>query len=134
MSFHIAEKNHKSGSHLDSLYKSAVHTNPELAVFKTEEQQKLLTNAYQNLLFKLSTYLKENKFKWGKTVKCFNRIYFNQNGSIDYFLYRFPEGEITEQQEKRFNELLNAFLLLEKIEIKANEKFAQCSPTRYSDL
>lgn len=134
MRFDVAAENQKSASHLDSLYKSAVHTNPDLAAFKSEAQQKLLVEAYQNLLGKLAKYLQEKKFKWGKTVRCFNRIYFDKNGTIDYFLYSFPKGEITVEQENQFNQLLNSFILAQKIDISAEEKFAQCSPVKYTDL
>ena len=134
MRFEVAAENQKSASHLDSIYKSAIHTNTDLATFKSEDQQKQLIEAYQNLLGKLAKYLQERNFKWGKTVRCFNRIYFDKNGTIDYFLYSFPKDEITAEQEKQFNQLLNSFILAQKIDIKANEKFAQCSPVQYTDL
>ena len=75
----------------------------EQTVFKSEKEQLELQKAYQSLIFDLAKFLSENNFKWGKTTKCFNRIYFNENGKIDYFLFNFSEGEITNEKEKEFS-------------------------------
>jgi len=134
LTFEQAELQGKSYIHLDSLYKSAVHSNEKMAVFKSEKEQLELQKAYQSLILDLAKFLSESNFKWGKTTRCFNRIYFNENGKIDYFLFNFPEGEITNEKEKEFSRLLNMFIKKKKINIKAKEKFAQCSPIKYNDL
>src|SRR5437899_754064 len=64
-------------------------------------------NAYNKMLQDLGTYLKKNGFKWEKPTKGFNRIYFNQNGSIAYFLYNFKTEQISTEKEKQYNTLLN---------------------------
>ena len=134
LTFKQAELQGKSYIYLDSIYKSAVHSNEKMAVFKSEKEQLELQKAYQSLIFDLAKFLSENNFKWEKTTRCFNRIYFNENGKIDYFLFNFSEGEITNEKEKEFSRLLNIFIKKKKINIKAKEKFAQCSPIKYNDL
>ena len=134
LTFKQSELEGKSYVHLDSLYKSAVHSDEKKAVFKSEKEQLELQKAYQSLIYDLSKFLNESNFKWGKTTRCFNRIYFNKNGKIDYFLYNFPDGEITDEKEKEFSRLLNIFVKKKKIQLKAKEKFAQCSPIKYNDL
>ena len=134
LTFKQAELEGKSYIHLDSLYKSAIHSNEELAVFKSQKEQLEVQKAYQSLIFDLSKFLSESNFRWGKTTKCFNRIYFNKKGKIDYFLYSFPEGEITNEKEREFSRLLNIFVKKKKIQLNAKEKFAQCSPIKYNDL
>ncbi|HYK77737.1 MAG TPA: hypothetical protein VEV16_12235, partial [Daejeonella sp.] len=116
------------------LYKSAVHSNAELAVFKSPEEQAELQKAYITLIKDLATFLKSKDFKWEKPTRCFNRIYFNPIGKIDYFLYNFPKDQIAPEKEKEFDRLLNLFVKDYKFSLKANENFAQCSPIKYTDL
>lgn len=120
--------------HLDNSYKSAVHSNPDSAVFKSPEEQTELQKSYVRLIRDLSSFLKSNNFKWEKPTKCFNRIYFNATGKIDYFLYDFPKDQIAPEKEKEFGRLLNLFAEEYKFPLKANENFAQCSPIKYTDL
>jgi hypothetical protein len=133
MHFQEAEKQGKSYQSLDSLYKSAVHSDTSQAVFKTPEEQQILQKAYSTFLQELGKHLKENNFKWEKLTKCFNRIYINSDGTVDYFLYKFSKDQITEEKEKEFERLLNIFLKDHKFPASAKEKFAQCSPVKYSD-
>lgn len=134
MTFQAAEKQGISIEHLDSLYTSAVNTDTSIAVFKTEKEQEALYQAYVKLLQDFGKFLSKNNYKWEKPTKCFNRIYFNSNGTIDYFLFNFlgkTEDKPTENVEKEFTRLLNVFISDYKFSLTANKKFAQCSPTTY---
>src|ERR1700744_1066013 len=133
ITFQDAAKQGISYQHLDSLYKSAVHSDPKLAVFKTKEDQQKLQTAYINFMQGLGAYLKANNFRWEKQVHCFNRIYFAPNGKVDYFLYNFPPGEISAAKEQEFTNLLSQFVKNNQFGLTANERFAQCSPIKYAD-
>jgi len=119
--------------HLDSLYKSAVHADTARAVFKTSTEQAALQKAYAQFLKKLGAYLQANNFKWEKPVRCFNRIYMAPNGTVEHFLFQFAPGQISAKKEKQFGNLLNEFVKTNIFGLTANEKFAQCSPVKYSD-
>ena len=125
-----AAKQGMSIKHLDSIYKSAVHADTSQAVFKSESEQQAMAEAYMNLLQNLGKYLTKNNFKWEKPTRGFNRIYFNTDGTIDYFLYNFS-SEISQEKQTEFNRLLNLFIKDYKISLTAKTKFAQCSPTTY---
>ena len=134
LTFQNAEKQGISIKHLDSIYISAVHTDTSLAVFKTEIEQEAMQQAYIKLLQDFGKFLSENNFKWEKPTRCFNRIYFSADGTIDYFLFNFlgkPEDKPAENIEKEFQKLLNVFILDYKFSLTAKTKFAQCSPTTY---
>jgi hypothetical protein len=133
MTFQEAEKQGKPYQYLDSLYKSAVHSDSTLAVFKTPAEQQVLQKAYVDFLRQLGDFLKANNFKWEKLTRCFNRIYINSDGTVDYFLYKFSKDQITEEKEKEFERLLTIFLKDHKFSASAKEKFAQCSPVKYND-
>lgn len=134
LTFQDAEKQGVSIKHLDSMYKSAVHTDTSLAVFKTKKEQEALQQAYIKLLKDFGEFLTENKFLWEKPTRCFNRIYFNSDGTIDYFLFNFlgkTEEKPSENIEMEFKRLLNVFIADYKFSLTARTKFAQCSPTTY---
>ena len=134
MSFKKAEMQGRSFQHLDSLYKSAIHSNVNLAVFKSQEEQAELQKSYTGLFKELGAFLKLNCFEWAKPTRCFNRLYFNPKGEIDYFLYNFSENQIVPEKEKEFERLLNLFVKDYKFPLKANQNFAQCSPIKYTDF
>ncbi len=53
-SFSTYEAQDNKVSELDARYKSAPHTNTELAVFKTADEQRIFKETYQNMLAELS--------------------------------------------------------------------------------
>lgn len=128
-----AIKEGTSIQYLDSLYKSAVHSNNDLAVFKTPEEQQKLQKAYISFFQNFGEFLKKNNFIWDKTTRCFNRIYMNSDGTVDYFLFNFQKDQLTATKEKEFTRLLSLFTKENKFPISANEKFAQCSPIVYGN-
>jgi hypothetical protein len=129
MTFNEANEQNIKMSSLDSQYQSGIHADTSLAVFKTNTDEYFA--GYQDLLLDLGQYLKENNFLWDKPTNGFNRIYFDKNGKIDYFLYSFRPNQMTTEQEKRFAELLGKFILNYKFPLTANTKFSQCSPVTY---
>ncbi len=116
---------------LDSLYRGGIDSDSTKSIFK---DQKAYIESYQQFIFQLGGFLKENNFKWGKQVRCFNRIYFSKQGTVDYFLYNFKEGQITSEQENEFRDLLQKFVEQATFGLKTDTQFAQCSPVKYIDL
>jgi len=132
MTFNEAREQNIRTSYLDSIYMSGIHSDTSLAVFKTNEDEFIAD--YQKLLLDLGQYLRENNFLWDNPTHGFNRIYFDKNGKIDYFLYSFRPNQLTTEQEKRFGELLNKFIMNFQFPLTAKTKFAQCSPVTYLPL
>jgi hypothetical protein len=132
-----AEKQGITIEGLDSIYRSAVHADTSLAVFKSESEQDTLLKAYTQLLQDFGSYLKRNGFKWAHPTRCWNRIYFDTAGRIDYFLYNFtskdrkPEDLLTVEMQAEFNRLLSLFIRENQIRIQSHVPFAQCSPVTY---
>ncbi|WP_394992870.1 hypothetical protein [Emticicia sp.] len=130
MTFQQAEKIGISQK-LDSLYRGGIDSDSTKSIFK---DQKAYIESYQQFIFQLGDFLKKNDFKWGKQVRCFNRIYFSKQGTVDYFLYNFKEGQITLEQENTFGNLAQKFIQQAKFGLKTDTQFAQCSPVKYTDL
>jgi len=134
MTFQTAEKQGIVLAELDAIYKSAVSVDTTKAVFKTVEEQKKWGETYKSVIFDLGAFLKKNNFYWKQKTRCYNRIYFNENGKIDYFLYNFlgaDEEKPNEKVQKEFDRLLNLFVKDYLLPININEKLAQCSPVTY---
>ena len=116
-------------SELDSIYKSAIHTDPKLAVFTDQEA---VSKAYVQLLTDLGKFLASKNFEWERTVSGFNRVYFDKDGSIDYFVYSFRGDVLSPYQVSQFDQLLNEFIKNYRFPLQADVKFAQCSPVTYT--
>jgi hypothetical protein len=116
---------------------SAVHSDTAKAVFKTDSEQKDMLQAYYKLVLDFGKFLSKNNFIWEKQTKGFNRIYFNSDGTIDYFLYSFNtnnvklEDQLSEEKQIEFNRLLNLFIQDYTVPMTAKTKFAQCSPVTF---
>ena len=93
---------------LDSTYQSALHADSTKAVFTSQETE--FYDGYVSLLQDLGKHLSANNFKWDKTTRCFNRIYFNKDGEINYFLFNFYPGQIEPEKEKEFEKHLSTFV------------------------
>lgn len=86
--------------------------------------------AYYAMLHDLGNFLNDNYFFWGGQVRCSNRIYFDVDGNIDYYLFNFEEG-LTETKQNQFKELLTQFIANFEFDLKPEKQFAQCSPVNY---
>jgi len=117
---------------LDSIYSSAIHADTSLAVFKTQELQEKLIKAYTLFLQEFGTFLKANKFTWGRETKCWNRVYFSKSGQVDYYIYDF-KTTIEVEKELRFRKLFAEYIQTHRLNITSDKKFAQCSPVVYYD-
>ncbi|MDD3788219.1 MAG: hypothetical protein PHO94_05940 [Petrimonas sp.] len=115
---------------LDNKYKSAIHVDPAKAVFKTSKEQTELQNAYRDFLLSLGDFLSKNGFEWEGPTRSFNRIYFNRNGKIDYFIFNFY-GNLAKQKENEFKRLVELYIQNYKFPLKAKVNFSQCSPVTY---
>lgn len=118
---------------LDSLYTPALSGDADSMKTVFYGKYTEFVREYRRLILDLNEHLTKNHFIWGKTTRCFNRIYFNEHGTIDYFLYNFRPGEITPEKEQQFEKLLTAFIEAYKFPLPAPSKFAQCSPVTYTD-
>jgi hypothetical protein len=114
---------------LEKKFQPALSEDSTKAIFF--DRQTVFINAYQTLLKDLNAFLNENDFTWSKPTRCFNRIYFSPDGSIEYFLFHFKPDEISVEQEQAFERLVNQFIQEYKFPLQAKSRFAQCSPVTY---
>ncbi|MFO8055610.1 MAG: hypothetical protein R6U19_10670 [Bacteroidales bacterium] len=109
---------------LDSLYEDGT----QLEVF---ENQNEYFSAWQELLQEFGNFLEENDFNWHEPTAVFQRVYFNEEGQIDYFLYMFRSGNLSDKKKQRFHNLLGEFIRGYRFSLNAGQKFAQCGSVQY---
>lgn len=115
---------------VEQRYKSAIASDASNAVFSSDEDVDKLINSYSSFMQDLGAYLESKGFYWDVNTRCFNRIYINKGGNIDYFLYQF-KTPLSAEKEAEFKKLLNAYIKESKLGITASENFSQCSPVVY---
>lgn len=116
---------------LDEHYPPAVGPG-ENVVYKNQDEA--FTKAYSKMLNQLNQYLNNKGFYWQNPVRCFNRVYFNEKGEVDYYLFKFKPGSVSAQKQEKFSELVGAFLEDFQFELSSKKRFAQCSPVMYQDI
>ena len=113
---------------LENRYKSAIHTDTSLAVFKTEEEQAKFIEAYQSFVKEIGLYLGENGFEWKNPTRIFNRFYVDKQGNVEYYVYNFLANQIDEPTVQTFETLMKGFFEDHTFGTTAQTPFAQCSP------
>lgn len=116
---------------LDVAYPAAVNSSdPSKSVFNGEEKRFQLN--YIGMFKNLNAFLSKKGFNWGEgEVKCYNAIYFNQDGKIDYFMFNFLPNQIDSEKEKAFHKLLDEFVTTYKFPLTASTKFSIAGPVSY---
>lgn len=109
---------------LDAAYRSAVDADTALAVFPDRPGE--VAAAWAALLGRLTAHLSAEGFEWSEPLRGFHRFYFGADGRVDRVLYHL-RGEEPERLA-RYGELLGSFAEGARIELTAEEPFAQCSP------
>jgi len=117
---------------LDANYTSPLDSDSaSAAIFGVGQEQYI--KLYQEYLGELGQYLSDQGFKWERPRWCFNKIYFNEEGRVDFFLYNFRPGEITDEMVVEFQKHLENFVKDSEFPTKPNSAFSQCSPVTYVD-
>ncbi len=130
-SFDQAKTTGISFTELDSLYPSAAHAMANKGVFSKNQSQFL--QEYRNMMQEFGQFLMEHGFKWGGRTSFFQRIYFNNDGTIDYYFVNLDQSQLSAEKKKRFKKLLQKFSANYQFPMKAESNFAQCAPITFVD-
>lgn len=120
-----------SFSKLDSLYPSAAHANPAKGIFN--QKQKEFLSQYRKMMQEFGNFLRDHNFQWGEQTTFFQRIYFDSNGTIDYYFVNFDNSNLSKEQKEHFKKLLQDFSGNYQFPMQADSKFAQCAPITFVD-
>ena len=117
---------------LDALYGDAINVaNSAKAFFKTEAAQEAWMQHWQTLLYALGDSLIAHGINWDQKLRIFSRVYFNEQGRIDYYLYSIKEtspGYPGPGLRDSLRILLNSFAKTYRMDTAIGGKVAQCGP------
>jgi len=114
---------------LDSLYPNLLDPSKS-----SEKEFKEVVKSWSELHQKVSSFMKDEDFVWSvedSTISIVNKIYFNKNGTIDYFFFRILNPSIPDSKKMEFASVLQKFSESIIINLNRDSKYAQCGKTKY---
>lgn len=121
---------------IESLYqqypKAITEQNEDVPVFAGSED--VCYTAYVKFITEFALYLKDQRFRWGRATKCYNQIFFSEDGQVDYFIYEFPKGSISLEKQSEYQRLLNQFLHSFCFKVTGNQSFSLNGYITFKDL
>ncbi|OZV68175.1 hypothetical protein [Winogradskyella aurantia] len=100
----------------------------------SEAERKSVINSWSNFHKNVTRFLKEEKFDWevaDSTISIYNRIYFDKNGNINYYVFNINNPSITEEKKAEFENVLLKFSKDVQLDLQRNQAFSQCGKTTY---
>ena len=130
LSFSEAKEQGITTKGLDSLYCSSVEDGSGNFVFESKEE---VAAAWTKMLTDISSFLFKNAEIKNIEVKLFQRVYFNKEGKIDYYLYNIRnKDDVTEEQLQQITDVLNEFVKDYQFSLSADRDFVQCGTAIFS--
>src|ERR1051326_3027290 len=132
MTFQDMEKNGVRMTQLDSLYPNAMKTTTFEGVFPEGKKLKKFDKAWGGFYEELMNYFSKSGLKWEKPTYCFNKIYFDADGNVQYWFFNFmKEDNIPADVQAKYLQGIKDFSKTHQIKIKAGTKFSQCASVTF---
>ncbi len=129
ISINEAKKQGITFESLDSIYTSAISDGTKSCVFENSEE---VLNAWYKMISDVSSFLVKNKEMLNININTFQRVYFNKDGKIDYYLFNIRNlDELTEGEVQLFTDLLNEFVKDYQFPLSADKGFSQCGSAKF---
>ncbi|HLV13749.1 MAG TPA: hypothetical protein VKY41_01115 [Xanthomarina sp.] len=100
----------------------------------SEPEYKMVMKSWSEFHKNISQFLIDENFKWevpDSTITIFNRIYFDKNGTIDYFTFKIKTPSVSDEKQTEYEKILLKFSKQVKLNLKRPEQYAQCGKTKY---
>lgn len=105
-------------------------------MFSKKEEFKDVLKSWGDFHNKVNEVLVANDFSWeipDSSITVVNRIYFNKDGGVNYFLVNVRNDNVSDEVKNKYITLLNTHLDELSIELKREDKFAQCGKVKYKN-
>ena len=100
----------------------------------SDAEREAVINSWTNFHKKVNEFLEEENFSWevpDSTISIYNRIYFDKNGNVNYYVFNINNPSITEDKKTEFENVLMQFSKNVKLELQRDQEFSQCGKTKY---
>lgn len=104
--------------------------------FSTKEVYAEVVNSWRGFHTNVQKVLKEYKFDWkvdDTAITIVNKIYFNKNGTIKYYLVNIKNDAISNETKDQFVKLLEENLSKLSIGLQRDQQFSQCGKIKYKN-
>lgn len=101
-----------------------------------EEQQEVMSS-WKNFHQQVGDILKEEKFSWGigdSNVTMVNKVYFNKNGNVTYYMFRVINESVSLEKRKEFENIMMNHIDNIRIDLQRDTQFSQCGKVKYQNL
>lgn len=102
----------------------------------TESEYKDVVESWTEFHKNISKFIKEVDFKWNvpdSMITISNRIYFDQNGTIEYYTFKIRNPSVSVEKIEEYEKVLQKFSKEIKLDLKRDEKYAQCGNIKYKN-
>ena len=115
------------------LHLGKIYPNPLNSENASESKKKAVIDSWTNLINQLSDFMEKEKFDWEteSKVRLYQKIYFSENGEVEYYTFNVKNENVTPKKKKEFAELLEQFSKNLKFGMKSEKKYWQCGTTVY---
>ncbi len=96
-------------------------------LFKGKEEE--WKACWTKVMYDLKNFMQKNGLQLTSNTTCFNRVYFNKEGTIAAYLYHLKG--LSASQEKKFDEAIFQFLNTQKVTIKAPQNYWQYGTLKF---
>ena len=132
MTFQEMEKNGLKMDSLQRIYPNATRSDTFVGVFPAGKKGDQFNAAWLDYYTDLMNYFSENGLIWEKPTYCFNKIFFDSKGRVEYWFFNFSKADnIPDSIQQKYSDGLKKFSKKHKIRIKADSKFTQCASVTF---
>ena len=124
-----AKYNEIKSMNLDSIYPNLL--DPQNS---TEANYKEVQQSWSDFHQQVSQYLKDKEFDWevqDSTITVFNRIYFSEKGTVDYYTFKIMNPSVLPEKRLEFQTILKKFSENIALDLIRDGQYAQCGKTKY---
>lgn len=114
---------------LDSVYMNLL--NPKNV---SDSEYNAVSDSWIEFHKQVSQFIDKENFKWevpDSTITIMNRIYFDKNGTIDYYAFKVMNPSVSLNKRAEYEKILQKFSRDVKINLQREENYAQCGNIIY---
>ena len=100
----------------------------------SETEREGIIRSWSNFHKQVNRFLEAENFDWGvsdSTISIYNRIYFDKNGTINYYVFNILNPSVSEEKKLEFEDILFKFSKDVQLELQRDQQFSQCGKTKY---
>ena len=103
---------------------------------KSEAEADSLYQSWMDFNKELAQLIRDNNFDWetqDSSIILWNRVYCQNDGTIDYYLYYIRDSIVNEKVAEKYGEFIGQHISEMKYPVNRDFKYAQCGSYRHKN-